>query len=97
MSSRAHGPAHGTSTNAATIIGSPTAPRTRCRGTLLLANIVSGWLTSVVRGRPEEWMAQRRRSDSTYAAPAAAAVAPRTDGQVPTFFASGCETPIAAQ
>ena len=34
-----------------TIIGSPIAPRTRWRGTLLLANIVSGWLTPGVRRR----------------------------------------------
>lgn len=46
-------PDHGTSTKAATISGSPMAPRTRWRGTLLLANmlssIVSGWLTLVLR------------------------------------------------
>ena len=97
MRSRANGPSHGTSTNAATISGRPTAPRTRWRGTLLLANIVSGWLTPGVRCRGPGRMPQRRRSASNQAAPALTAVTPSTEGQVPTFLASGCDTPIAVQ
>ena len=42
-------------------------------------------------------MSQRRRSASSQAAPALTAVTPSTEGQVPTFLASGCETPIAVQ
>ena len=109
MSSSASGPSQGTRTKAATIIGSPIAPRTRCRGTLLLAKKVSGSLTpgcstrSATRMGPGPWallreQAQReRRSASTQAAPAAAVVTPSTEGQVPIFVASGWETPMAVQ
>ena len=61
----ASGPHHGTITKAATISGRPIAPRARCRGTLLLANIVSGWLTGGVRRRTSAWIV-RRHSGGPY-------------------------------